>query len=75
MENFSFYFFIAIRKHFFYDLGMEKEIKILIGQYGSKKRVAKILGITVRHLENVQRGQHIGKPLEKLIKYYSSMAV
>jgi len=53
---------------------MDKEIKILIEHYGSKDRVAKILGITVRHLENVQRGNHIGKPLAKLIRYYTSMA-
>ena len=52
---------------------MKKEIEILILHYGSKERVARILGITVRHLENCQKGQHIGKPLEKLIKYYSSM--
>lgn len=50
---------------------MEKEINILINHYGSKKAVAELLGITVRHLENCQKGNHIGKPLAKLIRSYS----
>jgi len=50
---------------------MKKEINKLIKHYGSKKAVAELLGITIRHLENCQKGKHIGKPLEKLIRFYS----
>ena len=53
---------------------MENEIAKLIKLHGSKEQVAKILGITVRHLENCIRGIHIGKPLEKLIRYYTNLA-
>ena len=64
---------ISLTDIFFYDtfIAMKKEIKILIDQYGSKKAVAHLLGITVRHVENCQKGNHIGKPLEKLIRSYS----
>ena len=50
---------------------MEKELKLLMENYGSKKAVADLLGITVRHLENCLRGKFIGKPLQKLIKSYA----
>ena len=50
---------------------MKKEINILMGFFGNKKAVANALGITVRHLENCQKGKHIGKPLEKLIRAYA----
>jgi len=54
---------------------MEKQISKLIKHYGSKEAVAKVLGITVRHLENCQKGKHIGEPLKKLIKAYLAMFV
>ena len=50
---------------------MKREINLLIKHHGSKKAVADLLGITIRHLENCLKGQHIGKPLEKLIRSYS----
>ena len=49
---------------------MEKEIRILIKQYGSKEKVAEVLDITPRHLENVIKGVHIGRHLARLIKSY-----
>ena len=48
-----------------------RKIKVLIQQKGSKENVAKMLGITTRHLENCLKGKHIGKPLRKLIRFYS----
>jgi DNA-binding transcriptional regulator YdaS (Cro superfamily) len=51
---------------------MKKELNRLIKHHGSKKAVADLLGITVRHLEqNCLKEKHIGKSLEKLIRSYS----
>lgn len=48
-----------------------RNINTMIHEQGSEKAAAKLLGITVRHLENCLKGKHIGKPLEKLIRAYS----
>jgi len=53
----------------------KRDIQILIDHYGGKKEVAQLLGITVRHVENCQKGKHMGKPLTKLIKSYVVMFV
>ena len=50
---------------------MEKDIKILIKKHGSRKAVAKLLGITERHLANCIKGYHVSVPLRKLIKLYA----
>lgn len=57
----------------FFDMNHESIplIDKLIKHHGSTEVVAKLLGITIRHLENCQKGNHIGKPLEKLIRSYS----
>lgn len=47
---------------------MKKEIEILLIKYGSLDDVAKILGITRRHLNNVLVGKKTGDSLIKLIK-------
>jgi hypothetical protein len=57
---------------------MEKkksDIQILIDHYGGKPEVAKLLGITVRHVENCLKGKHMGTSLGKLIKNYVVMFV
>tara|TARA_R100001530_G_scaffold134411_1_gene109222 strand:+ start:105 stop:368 length:264 start_codon:yes stop_codon:yes gene_type:complete len=80
-ENFSMmsssklnYFYLALGKHFIYAAYMEKEIRILIKQYGTKEKVAKMLDITPRHLENVIKGVHVGKFLRRLINSYVGLA-
>ena len=66
--------FLLLLERISYMLGiMEKQIEKLIAHYGSKAEAAKVLKITVRHLENCQKGKHVGKPLAELIRFYSNM--
>jgi len=47
---------------------MKKDIEILKSKYGDNKKVARLLGITPRHLRGIKSGKNkAGKPLKKLI--------
>lgn len=57
------------------DVQKKSDVQMLIDHYGDKQKVADILEITVRHVENCLKGKHIGKPLAKLMKSYVAMLV
>ena len=47
---------------------MKSDVEILKEHFGSRKALAKALGITERHVRNIERNQHIGTGLRKLMR-------